>query len=238
MENNENSFFGAENAPEADANNVSEDKVIKADNDYDADMWISEENAPKPVKKNKFLLGVYDFVEMLALVTIGILLCFSFVFRLNIVEGPSMENTLHTGEYLLVSDLFYEPTPGDIVVIHDLTAGAYTQPLVKRVIATEGQIVDIDFDTWTLTVDGEAVDESLYRYIDPAYNLSSVHFINFPITVKPGHVFVMGDNRNHSADSRLEEIGQIDERCIVGKAYARIFPLDKATWFKNPYDAE
>ena len=238
MENNENSFFGAENVPEADANNVSEDKVIKADNDYDADMWISEENAPAPVKKNKFLLGIYDFVEMLALVTIGILLCFSFVFRLNIVEGPSMENTLHTGEYLLVSDLFYEPTPGDIVVIHDLTAGAYTQPLVKRVIATEGQIVDIDFDTWTLTVDGEAVDESLYRYIDPAYNLSSVHFRSFPITVKPGHVFVMGDNRNHSADSRLEEIGQIDERCIVGKAYARIFPLEEATWFKNPYDAE
>ena len=239
MENNENNLFRAENAPETDTEKISEDKIIKADNDYDADMWISDgvEN-PEPVKKNKFLLGIYDFVEMLALVTIAILLCFSFLFRLNIVEGPSMENTLHTGEYLLVSDLFYEPTPGDIVVIHDITAGSYTQPLVKRVIATEGQVVDIDFDTWTLKVDGKVVDESLYRYLDPMYNLSGIHFMSFPITIKPGHVFVMGDNRHHSADSRLEEIGQIDERCIVGKAYARIFPLDKATWFKNPYDAE
>ncbi|MBR4933699.1 MAG: signal peptidase I [Clostridia bacterium] len=236
MENNENNLFPADDVTDSSAE--TDDNVIKADNNYDADMWISGgENKPEK-KKSKFLLGIYDFVEMLALVTIAILLCFSFVFRLNIVEGPSMENTLHTGEYLLVSDLFYEPTPGDIVVIHDLTAGNYTAPLVKRVIATEGQIVDIDFDTWTLKVDGKTVDESLYRYLDPAYTLSGIHFMDFPITIKPGHVFVMGDNRNHSADSRLEEIGQIDERCIVGKAYARIFPLDKATWFKNPYDAE
>lgn len=238
MENNESNIFETENSTESDTNKVSEENVIKADNDYDADMWISDGEKKAPVKKNKFLLAMYDFVEMLALVTIAILLCFSFVFRLNIVEGPSMENTLHTGEYLLVSDLFYEPTPGDIVVIHDLTAGKYTQPLVKRVIATEGQTVDIDFDTWTLKVDGKVVDESLYRYLDPMYNLSSIHFIKFPITVKPGHVFVMGDNRHHSADSRIEEIGQIDERCVVGKAYARIFPLNKITWFKNPYDVK
>lgn len=235
MENNENNFFTTDDTSDS-STKVQEDNVIKADNDYDADMWISENEKPAPIKKNKILLGIYDFVEMLAVVTIGILLCFSFVFRLNIVEGPSMENTLHTGEYLLVSDLFYDPTPGDIVVIHDLTAGNYTQPLVKRIIATEGQTVDIDFDTWTLKVDGKAVDESLYRYLDPMYNLSSIHFMKFPITVKPGHVFVMGDNRHHSADSRLEEIGQIDERCVVGKAYARIFPLEKATWFENPYD--
>lgn len=236
MENNENNLFPTDDVTDSSAE--TDDNVIKADNNYDADMWISGGESKPEKKKSKFLLAIYDFVEMLALVTIAILLCFSFVFRLNIVEGPSMENTLHTGEYLLVSDLFYEPTPGDIVVIHDLTAGNYTAPLVKRVIATEGQIVDIDFDTWTLKVDGKTVDESLYRYLDPAYTLSSIHFMDFPITIKPGHVFVMGDNRNHSADSRLEEIGQIDERCIVGKAYARIFPLDKATWFKNPYDAE
>lgn len=179
--------------------------------------------------------AIYDFVEMIAVITIIIILCFAFVLRLNVVDGPSMENTLHTGEYLVVSDLLYKPRAGDIVVLHDMTASEkYNKPLVKRVIATEGQTVDIDFDTWTLTVDGKVVDESSYANLEGEYLLRADY--DFPITIDKGCVFVMGDHRNNSADSRKAEIGQIDERNIVGKVYARIFPFNKFKLFSNPYD--
>ena len=224
--------------PELDLDSIPDDEVIHSDSNYDADMWISEE--PKEEKKgnsNKIALSLYDFVETLALVTIAIVLCFSFIFRLNIVSGDSMNNTLINGEYLLVSDVLYTPTAGDIVVIHDLTAGRYTEPIVKRIVATEGQVVDIDYNTWTLTVDGKVVDESAYRYLDPMRD-DSRYPRNFPITVEDGHVFVLGDNRRNSADSRVEEIGQIDERCIVGKVYARVLPFNRFTTFSSPYEAK
>jgi signal peptidase I len=191
--------------------------------------------APAEKKPADILGTAYELIEMISTVAVVVLIMFAFVVRLNIVDGESMEETLHHGEYLAVSDVFYTPEAGDIVIIHDISAYPYVNPIVKRVIATEGQTVDIDFDTWTLTVDGVVIEED-YRTLKPDAFLTADY--SFPITVPENEIFVLGDNRNHSADSRLEEIGQIDERCIVGKAYARIFPLDKATWFKNPYDAE
>lgn len=225
----------ADDAAEALEDGETTEEIVVLDESYVGDEeWITPEE--KPAKQCKILSALYDFVEMFALVTITIVLCFAFFFRLNIVDGPSMNNTLFTGEYLLVSDVLYEPKPGDIVVVHDLTAGNYTAPLVKRVIAVGGQTVDIDFDTWTLKVDGVTVDESEYRYLEYNYPQNPTSFLKFPLTVKEGHVFVMGDNRYSSADSRLEEIGQIDERCVVGKVLARVFPFDRLTVFKNPYE--
>lgn len=184
--------------------------------------------------------GAFDFVEMLALITVCIVLCFTFVVRLNIVDGPSMEDTLHTGEFLVVSDLFYDPTPGDIIVIHDMTvASSYQEPLVKRVIAVGGQTIDINFDSepWVVTVDGKEIDESAYATFKPDAKLTSNR--TYPYTLKDDEVFFMGDNRNHSADSRLREIGEhagyISTKSVVGKVYARIFPFDKMTVFRNPY---
>lgn len=178
---------------------------------------------------------LYDIVEMLATVTILVMLVFAFLVRLNIVDGISMETTLHNGEYLAVSDLFYEPKPGDIVIVHKINAGRYTNPLVKRVIATEGQTVDIDFDTWTLTVDGKVVDEESYRFLDPRYETLRADYA-FPITVPEGHIFVMGDNRNCSADSRTLDIQTVDARCVVGKALVRLLPFGRFTVFENPYE--
>lgn len=191
------------------------------------------ENEPK--KKAEILGTVYELTEMLATVTVAVMLLFAFVLRLNIVDGQSMEQTLSEGEYLAVSDLFYEATPGDIVIIHDISQKGYENPIVKRVIATEGQTVDIrcDFHNWHLYVDGEEVDESAYRYIAEDELLLPEY--KFPITVPEGEIFVLGDNRNHSADSRQIEIGTIDTRCVVGKAWMRVMPMERAAYFENPY---
>lgn len=190
---------------------------------------------PKEEKEKTTLLGsIFELVEMVGITAAVVMLVFAFVVRLNVVDGNSMLNTLHNGEYLVVSDLCYTPEPGDIVIVHKLDAFPYTDPIVKRVIAVGGQTVDIDFSTWTLTVDGEVVDES-YRYVDDGMLLTAEY--PFPITVPENEIFVMGDNRNHSADSRQIEIQTIDERCIVGRAVARIFPLSEITIFKNPYES-
>lgn len=189
----------------------------------------------QPKEKTDILGTVYELAEMLASVTIVVMLLFAFILRLNIVDGESMLQTLYHGEYLAVSDLFYEPTRGDIVIIHDVSQPGYENPIVKRVIATEGQTVDIrcDFHNWHLYVDGVEVDESAYRYI--ATDTLLLPEYKFPITVPEGEIFVLGDNRNHSADSRQIEIGTIDERCVVGKAWMRVMPFSRAEYFRNPY---
>ena len=105
------------------------------------------ENTKKPEEKKDILGDLYDLCEMLGMVTIIVMLLFAFVARLNIVDGHSMDQTLAHGQYLVVTDLFYTPTAGDIVVVHDQTATPYDEPIVKRVIATENQTVDIDFST-------------------------------------------------------------------------------------------
>ncbi len=190
---------------------------------------------PAPKEKTDIIGTAYELTEMLATVTVVVMLLFAFILRLNIVDGQSMEQTLFHGEYLAVSDLFYEPTPGDIVIIHDISQDGYENPIVKRVIATEGQTVDIrcDFHNWHLYVDGEEINEDAYRYI--ATDTLLLPEYKFPITVPEGEIFVLGDNRNHSADSRQIEIGTIDERCVVGKAWMRVMPFDRAEYFRNPY---
>ena len=210
---------------------------------------VTDELTGGAKKKDKMPFGkqvansLYDFVEMIGAITVIIILCFSFIVRLNIVDGPSMENTLHTGEYLVVSDLFYKPVRGDIVVLQTPEASeAYKKPLVKRVIATEGQTVVIDVETGDVYVDGVEVEEP-YKNLTGSLSKMYGSHMNISngcaeITVSEGHVFVMGDNRNNSADSRLSAIGLIDERCIVGKVLARVFPFDKMTTFSNPFNGK
>lgn len=193
----------------------------------------SEQNngtvAPKPADSLTKLAGdLFDVVEMFAICASVILLVFTFLIRPTVVEGPSMEDTLLEGDYLLVTNVLYKPTPGDIVIAHNVGLPYYSDPIVKRVIATEGQVVNIDFDTWTLTVDGVVVEEP-YRKLTPD-DFRTSDWI-YPITIPEGYVFVMGDNRNHSADSRSKDIGMMDERCIIGKAVVRVFPFNRFTTF-------
>ena len=170
--------------------------------------------------KQNVVLYIHDLLYML----VAILLLFLLVFRVIIVSGSPMYSTLIDGDYLLlVSNLFYQqPQYGDIIVAgkKSFDNGA---PIIKRVIATEGQTVDIDFDEGIVFVDGVALDEP-YTYTPT--NVSEG--MEFPLVVEDNCIFAMGDNRNRSKDSRHPEIGQIDKREILGKALFLFLPgVDK-----------
>ena len=172
----------------------------------------------KPDWKKSTVLYIHDLIYLLA----GIVLVFLLIFRVIVVNGSSMYDTLVHGDYLLlVSNVFYrEPSHGDIVVISKETFDN-GKPIVKRVIATEGQTVDIDFEKGIVYVDGSALEE---EYI---YTLTTVdEGMAFPLTVEDGCIFVLGDNRGVSLDSRNPSVGQVDTREVLGKAIFLIYPGD------------
>ncbi len=162
---------------------------------------------------------IYDWMQSLVFALIISIIVFIFIFRIVDVVGDSMNPTLINGDKLVVSDVFYKPKQGDIVIFRKDEYKA--EALVKRVIATEGQTIEIDFDRGRVYVDGELLDEPYIA--EPTRNQLD---FQGPQTVPEGCVFVMGDNRNASSDSRRAEIGMVDERLIVGKVLLRIFPLD------------
>ena len=162
------------------------------------------------------MLYLHDMIYLLAVIIVVLLL----LFRVVIVSGPSMYDTLWDGDWLLVlSGVFYrEPEYGDIIVASQDSFND-GEPIIKRVIATEGQTVDIDFEAGTVYVDGVALEE------DYTYTLTTnEEGMTFPLTVDEGCIFVMGDNRGRSKDSRDPEIGLIDEREVLGKAVFLVFP--------------
>ena len=171
-------------------------------------------------KKNSFVAGVLDIVEVIVQALVIIFIIFTFCFRISGVVGESMEPTLQNGDWLVLSNMKYKPAQGDIVVITQPTAA--NEPLIKRVIATEGQVVDINFDTGEVKVDNEVLQEDYIAA--PTYRSFDVEF---PHTVKAGCVFCMGDNRNESWDCRASSIGDIDVRYIIGEAQFRVLPVGK-----------
>ncbi|MBE6583574.1 MAG: signal peptidase I [Ruminococcaceae bacterium] len=183
--------------------------------------------------------SVFDILEILVVSILIVLVAFTFCFRLCRVSGDSMDVTLENGETLITSDLFYEPKQGDIVVFH-LSNGAYFEPLVKRVIALEGQTVTVNISTGETFVDGELLDED-YAYFGTSdgydktriRNLFDFSYVTideqghqiFSATVPKGKIFVMGDNRNNSSDSRNHLVGFIDKDTVLGKALFRLSPF-------------
>ena len=176
----------------------------------------SENAASEYEEKNAVLYYLRDFVTWL----VGILLVFLLLFRVIVVSGPSMNQTLVHGDYLLlINNLLYaEPKQGDVVVAAK-DSFKNGEPIIKRVIATEGQWVDIDFEAGIVYVNGNAQAEP---YVNTPTNL--YEGVDFPLLVEEGCIFVMGDNRNESKDSRSPEIGQIDKREILGKAIFLFIP--------------
>lgn len=168
-------------------------------------------------KKKTFFGEVYDWIETFCFALALMVVLFIFVFRYVTVDGTSMMNTLHDQDKLIISNFNYTPQTGDIVVIY---IEGQNKPYIKRVIATEGQTVKIDFEKWQVYVDGELLEEDyvLRREGDMHY----AAFYNGEFTVPEGQVYVMGDNRNDSTDSRV--LGCLDEHNIIGRVIVRLAP--------------
>lgn len=163
---------------------------------------------------------LYEWVQSLVGSVLVVVAIFTFVIRMMGVDGHSMLNTLQHGDRLLVvnSMLYHDYKYGDIVILRK--NGVFDDdPIVKRVIAVEGQTVDIDFAEGIVYVDGEALEEDYIR--EPTYTADGTEF---PLTVPEGSIFVMGDNRNGSSDSRDYRLGTVDTRYVIGKAAFLIFP--------------
>lgn len=170
-------------------------------------------------KKDGNSREVYEWMRAMVCSVLTVVVLFTFVIRMIGVEGYSMLPTLQDGDRLLVlnSLLYSDYRYGDIVVLRKDTF--LKEPIVKRVIATEGQTVDIDFFSGTVYVNGEALRED---YINELTFLKEG--TEFPLTVPEGCVFVMGDNRNRSSDSRDARIGAVDVRYVIGRAVFLVFP--------------
>ena len=163
---------------------------------------------------------ILEYLHDLVYILAAILVVFTFFVRIVVVSGSSMFDTLADGDYLLLvnSPLCGKLEQGDIVVA-GMERFKNGEPIVKRVIATEGQLVDIDFSAGKVYVDGIELDE------DYIYTLTTIaEGMQFPLVVEEGCVFLMGDNRNDSMDSRDPVIGQVDTREILGKAVLPLLP--------------
>lgn len=184
---------------------------------------MNEEQQNRREYKQPFL---YDFVSIVCSALIVIMVVFTFFVRFVGVVGDSMNPTLYENDWLLVRAINpkgYEY--GDIII--STQPNAFNEPIVKRVIATGGQRVDIDFETGDVFVDGKLLEED---YI--AERTTTQQDVQFPVTVPEGCIFAMGDNRNDSTDSRSSAIGMIDERYVIGKVLFRVLPFDQFTYFE------
>ena len=180
-------------------------------------MKADSDNSNKAANVQRNVLGyLHDLVYLLA----GLLFVLLLLFRIVVVSGPSMNDTLVHGDYVILLNnvLFGEPKQGDIIVASK-DSFKDGEPIIKRVIATEGQEVDIDFIAGIVYVDGVALEED---YIKSLTKLQEG--MKFPLIVDEGCIFVMGDNRGVSKDSRNPEIGLIDTREVLGKAIFLMLP--------------
>lgn len=171
----------------------------------------------------------YEWVQALVSSVLAVVLLFTFGIRLIGVDGHSMVPTLQDGDRLLVLNSMFcgGYAPGDIVVLRK--ESFLPTPIVKRVVATAGQVVDIDFTSGTVFVDGKPLQEDYTNE-----RTFTAEGTLFPLTVPEGSVFVLGDNRNNSTDSRDARLGTVDERYVIGRAVFLAFPgPDAATGVRD-----
>ncbi len=190
---------------------------------------MASETETKEPKKTNWKKEVLEWVASILIAVVLALTIRQYVFTLVKVQGASMEPTLSNSDRLYVNRFFYTPQKGDVIIFEPASAPGH--PYVKRIIATEGDTVYIDFKTGDVYINDTLIQEP---YIKEKTKKKGMYIINQektvgysrenPIVIKPDHYFVMGDNRNNSKDSR--ELGQIPKEEIMGGAVFRFWPLD------------
>lgn len=229
MDENKLPDFSEETPKEIQNNEqASEQHLEEAAEQAGINMQIDNLGEAKPSAKKSVGKEIFEWVQAIVVAFVVAMFLRSFVFTMVEVDGSSMEPTLHHQQRLLVTrfDKTYEQ--GDIIIFRPVSEPE--RPYIKRVIATEGQTVSFDFDTGNVYVDGEALSEA---YI--ADSIDSMHFGSFNPYTKPeavvpeGHIFVMGDNRNNSSDSRLDDVGMVNVDSVIGKAVLRWWPVTEFT---------
>ena len=181
--------------------------------------------SPEPEAKEEkegFAGDLFAWLQALSFALLILMVIFTFFGRIIGVDGSSMLPTLTNGDLLFLQCAGYEPEQGDVVVLHKSFA-ATSEPIVKRVIATVGQSVHIDYGTSTVYVDGEALDEPYLG--EPMLQPGSDSMQQTDWDIPDGSVFVMGDNRNNSSDSRVDSLGAVDNDYVLGKALVVLFPF-------------
>lgn len=178
-----------------------------------------------PMVPAKGVKTLYEWLEETVIALTLVILVFTFLFRVVTVTGESMLPNFVEGQKLIVTNLGHSVEQGTVVVITNVL----NEPIIKRVIATEGQTVDIDYETGVVYVDGEAVDETQFGLENGITTrpYSTLEAMVFPQTVPEGCVFVLGDNRSVSKDSRYTEVGMVDTRHILGEAVFTLYPFDR-----------
>ncbi|HEX3038434.1 MAG TPA: signal peptidase I [Oscillospiraceae bacterium] len=180
---------------------------------------------PKDFKQSNGVLSCFEWMESIITALVIVTVVFTFLFRIVTVKGTSMSPNLQDKYRLVLSSFRYQPKRGDVVVITH--TNGLKEPIIKRVIALPGQKVNIDYNKGIVYVNGKALNESAYikNGITHKPNTSEP-LLTLPQTVPAGHVFVLGDNRSISEDSRFTAVGMVDEKYILGKAEVVLFPFD------------
>ena len=199
---------------------AAEEATEEADNKVSAETG-GETKGFVTAKADGAMAGVYDWIKCIIFAISIVVICLTFLFRLVDVEGHSMNDTLVTKDKVFVTSMFYQPHNNDIVVISH--GAVYEKPIIKRVIATEGQTLQLDYENDKIIVDGIEISEP---YIKGTTFSNRYGDYQVPEVIPEGKIFVLGDNRQISLDSRYVDIGLIDVKDVIGKAQFIVFPFD------------
>jgi signal peptidase I len=189
---------------------------MEADMEENNEQGISDDNTKKPIQQQGLTVEAYEWAESIVFALAIVVVIFTFIIRPVGVVGSSMQNTLQSGDKVVICNIKYTPKQGDIIV---LSTKAVETPIIKRVIAVGGQTVNIDYSKNKVYVDGKEYDAPIKETMQQRGD------VTLPVTVPKGCVFVMGDNRNDSLDSRFDQIGMVNTKYILGHAVFRIMPF-------------